>query len=147
MARSVRRRQKQRLYWVEIGFLILGIIALRPSLVTDLANMGRVPQQVPAIPQNAVGFSSYYPNWNQPAYQPNYQPQAAYQYQAAYPPQTTYQNQPVYQAMDPRFPATNYPASNVAWPNAQMHQWVHAGETQPLLASPAWSNTVPNRRY
>jgi hypothetical protein len=48
----VRRRSKQRIYWVEIGFLILGLIALRPSLVSDILNMGRNPVH----PPNAIGW-------------------------------------------------------------------------------------------
>ncbi|MFO0013867.1 MAG: hypothetical protein ACK553_14085 [Planctomycetota bacterium] len=129
MARSVRRRQKQRLYWVEIGFLILGLIALRPSLVTDLVAMGRSAPAIQGNDPSAVGFRSYYPNWNQPTYQ----------------------------MVDPRLgtwnpawqpsPVPNYPPSNVAWPDAQVHQRIHNGETAPHVASPTWNTPIPNRRY
>lgn len=150
MARTIRRRRKQRVYWVEIGFLILGLIALRPSLVTDLVSMGRgtsdryAPRSpfagdyVPAFQANGanpVGLSSYYPNWNQPMV-PSANP--------PYPPYTGTWNTPVQQVA-----ATPYPNSNAAWPDAQVHQWVHNGASAPLVASPSWNpsipNTVPNR--
>jgi hypothetical protein len=31
-----RRRKKRRFYWVELGFLILGLIGLRPEILTEL---------------------------------------------------------------------------------------------------------------
>jgi hypothetical protein len=128
MARTVRRRSKQRIYWVEIGFLILGLIALRPSLVSDILNMGRSPE--PYIPRtqfvgnysndyyrnypNSAGVSSYYPVWNQPSYPTS----------------------------DPR---VSYGApSNVAWPDAQVHQYIHNGSSAPLVASPTFGNNQWN---
>jgi hypothetical protein len=130
MARTVRRRKKQRIYWVEIGFLILGLIALRPSLVSDVLNMGRNPNvDVPPIryvgdyrndyyrnDPGSAGVSSYYPVWNQPSYP----------------------------ASDP-LRSTYAASSNVAWPDAQVHQFVHNGASGPLVASPSlgnggWSN-------
>jgi hypothetical protein len=130
---------------MEIGFLILGLIALRPSLVTDLAAMGRTnSERYPIRPlfltdddragyrtgsSNAIGLSSYYPNWDVSPTQP---------YSPYFNP-----------GIDPRL--GNYPASNVAWPNAQVHQWVHNGNVAPgaapLMASPTWNNTVPTGRY
>lgn len=139
MSRTVRRRSKQRIYWVEIGFLILGLIALRPSLVTDIVNMGRSPE--PYIPRSqflgeysndyyrnypsSAGVSSYYPVWNQPTY----------------PTYSTNQPNAIY---DPR--ASYGAASNVAWPDAQVHQLVHNGQlvnngaSAPLIASPTLGN-------
>jgi len=151
MARTVRRRHRQRIYWVEIGFLILGLIALRPSLVTDLVSMGRgttdyryaprsqfvsdyAPAYQPNYPNtnypNTVGFSSYYPNWNHPI-----------------PPSTYAPMDPNAGAWNPslqQIASTTYPSSNAAWPNAQVHQWVHNGNSAPLVASPSWNNPIPS---
>ncbi|MBU6237745.1 MAG: hypothetical protein KGQ51_07945 [Planctomycetes bacterium] len=140
MARMVRRRSKQRIYWVEIGFLILGLIALRPSLVSDILNMGRNPQ--PYIPRtqlvgdysndyyrnypSSAGVSSYYPVWNQPSY-------SVSDPRVSYDPRTTY---------DPR--SSNVASSNVAWPDAQVHQYIHNGSSAPLVASPTFGNNQWN---
>lgn len=124
MTRTIRRRKKQRIYWVEIGFLVLGLIALRPSLVTDLVAMGQssdrfVPKREfvgdyrnPAYTDytNGAGIRSYYPAWN---------------------PST-------YPTVDPRTAYTN--PSSAAWPDPRMHQWVHNGTPAPLVASPTLSN-------
>lgn len=133
MARSVRRRRKQRVYWVEIGFLILGLIVLRPSLVAEIAAMGRgeSDRNVSRYPSNrendpgyqartpnAVGFRSYYPDWT-PTPQQSFDPRTAVG-NSAWPPQVM----------------ANHPDHTVAWPDAQVHQWIHRGAVAPHVASP-----------
>jgi len=155
MARTVRRRHRQRIYWVEIGFLILGLIALRPSLVTDLVSMGRgTPDRYPPRSQfvndyapafqanypNPVGFSSYYPNWNQPLYPASYPAT----YPASYPALDPSAGAGTWNSSLQQIASTTYPSSNVAWPNAQVHQWVHNGASAPLVASPSWNNSIPS---
>ena len=56
-----RRRKKRRFYWVELGFLILGLIGLRPEILTEVFPTRRTIE--PA--------TTYYP---QPLLQPVYQP-------------------------------------------------------------------------
>lgn len=151
MARSIRRRRKQqRIYWMEIGFLLLGLIALRPSLVTDLASMGRLNSErdrtqsqvrFPINDSEMVGLSSYYPNWNASS------PHTPFSYpNPSYDPRLGQWN-----TYRPPNAVVTLPASNAAWPNAQMHQWVHNGDAMPvappLMASPAWNNNVPTGRY
>lgn len=157
MARTVRRRQKHRIYWVEIGFLILGLIALRPSLVTDLVSMGRgssesyLPRSqlmgdygrgFPANYPNTGGYSSYYPNWNQPSYPSSYPATYPSAYPSVEPNLGTWN--PAWQQTASMPYTTPYSASNVAWPNAQVHQWVHNGASTPLVASPSWNSSIPS---
>jgi hypothetical protein len=89
-----RRRKKRRFYWVELGFLLLGLIGLRPEILTEF-----FPNQRVSIPATA-----YYP---QPLLQPVYQPV----YQAP-PQQLTYgypqYQQPYQQLQQPTY--QQYPA-------------------------------------
>ena len=91
-----RRRKKRRFYWVELGFLILGLIGLRPEILTEFFPNRRTSEPV----------TTYYPQpLLQPVYQPIYPapaqqlaygyPQYQQQYQQQYPQQ--HQQQPAYQ--------------------------------------------------
>jgi len=46
MSTSARRKRSRRFYWAEIGFLVLGIIALKPEILTELIPTGRNSSQV-----------------------------------------------------------------------------------------------------
>jgi len=105
-----RRRKKQRFYWVELGFLLLGIIGLRPEILTELlpSNRSNIQSlsQSPAYTTLVVPLQQVQPvvQNNLPAYQPLYQvaqqpathsyslyatqpqPQAPLQYNASYDP-------------------------------------------------------------
>lgn len=64
MSRTIRRRKRQRIYWAEIGFLILGLIALRPSIVAEIAAMGKQSQ-----PQRAYGWDPIHDLYGAPMQQ------------------------------------------------------------------------------
>lgn len=74
-----RRRKKRRFYWVELGFLLLGIIGLRPEILTELfpSNRSNIQSlsQSPAYTTMVVPFQQVQPvvQHNLPAYQPLYQ--------------------------------------------------------------------------
>ena len=78
-----RRRKKRRFYWVELGFLILGLIGLRPEILTELFPNNR--------PSPTANF--YNPVYNpvqnvHPAstgYDLAGQPMLSYSYPQAYP--------------------------------------------------------------
>jgi hypothetical protein len=81
-----RRRSRRRFYWPELGFLILGIIGLKPEIITALLPSSRNPSMVRVVdgtpvtwvanPNNGTGnpwnlgtdpsirtnYSSYYPS-------------------------------------------------------------------------------------
>jgi hypothetical protein len=160
MAKSVRRRKKQRFYWAEIGFLILGLIALRPSLVADLAAMTRPPSTPEYRAVYDRGYS--YPSMDLRYDDPRYIVPSVPSHHVAYWPQydartaslpatqhsnawgTTYQlNTPAPTSLS----TTNPTASGVAWPNAQVHQLVHNGVSTPHVASPPWPISAPNPSY
>ena len=46
MSTSARRKRSKRFYWAEIGFLILGLIALKPEILTELIPTGRDSSQL-----------------------------------------------------------------------------------------------------
>lgn len=46
MSTSARRKRSKRFYWAEIGFLVLGIIALKPEILTELIPTGRSSSQL-----------------------------------------------------------------------------------------------------
>lgn len=108
-----RRRKKRRFYWVELGFLLLGLIGLRPEILTELLPSNRSNNQSlsqsPAYTTLVVPLQQVQPALqysSQPAYQPLYQvaqqpathsyslyanqpqslPQAPLQYNAGYDP-------------------------------------------------------------
>ena len=91
-----RRRKKRRFYWVELGFLLLGLIGLRPEILTELFPNNRPNPN--ALTQLNPYNSLYAPvstadPLSQPLLQPAYQAyQPAYQ---AYPQQSGY-SQPQY---------------------------------------------------
>lgn len=90
MSTTRRRSKKPRFYWAELGFLLLGLIGLRPEIITELLptrNYNYAPYQSGQI-QPLTGYASYY------------QPQTAYQ-QPAYQQQTyqqpvSYSHSPLY---------------------------------------------------
>jgi hypothetical protein len=106
-----RRRKKRRFYWVELGFLLLGLIGLRPEILTELFPNNRPNPN--ALTQLNPYNTLYAPvatadPLSQPLLQPAYQAyQPAYQaYQPAYqayPQQSSY-SQPQY---DPARVASN----------------------------------------
>jgi len=46
MSTSARRKRSRRFYWAEIGFLVLGLIALKPEILTELIPTGRTSSQL-----------------------------------------------------------------------------------------------------
>lgn len=74
-----RRRKKQRFYWVELGFLLLGIIGLKPEILTELLPSNRANvqslSQLPTYNTLYVPVQALQPVLQQPygAYQPLYQ--------------------------------------------------------------------------
>lgn len=46
MSTSARRKRSRRFYWAEIGFLVLGLIALKPEILTELIPTGRNSSQL-----------------------------------------------------------------------------------------------------
>lgn len=99
-----RRRKKRRFYWVELGFLILGLIGLRPEILTEV-----FPSRRPIEPA-----TTYYPQQLlQPVYQPVYQAQPQ-QLTYGYPQyQQPYQQQPNYQ-YPPPYDNSRYDPARVA---------------------------------
>jgi len=103
-----RRRKKRRFYWVELGFLLLGLIGLRPEILTELFPNNRPNPN--ALTQLNPHNTLYAPvatadPLSQPLLQPAYQ---AYQpaYQAYQPAYQAYQ--PAYQAYQPAYQASSY---------------------------------------
>ena len=87
-----RRRKKRRFYWVELGFLLLGLIGLRPEILTELFPNNR--QTTSSFSQNNPYNTFYVPVQNVPVQnlQPVWQPV----YQAPPQPQTLSYGYPVY---------------------------------------------------
>jgi len=187
MARSARRKRKRKFYWAEIGFLILGFIGLRPSILAEILGLEPTPEpestwnasplnDVADIPSTQWGAAPWGQEWNtfqppaspwphyiamqppaatqpssQPAqYQANYHP-AVPQYQAAVVPQyqapaaspwaTSQWAAPSWVAAQP---APQSSSTNVAWPDAQMHQSVHHGGMVPVVSGSAPAPGTPN---
>lgn len=46
MSTSARRKRSRRFYWAEIGFLVLGLIALKPEILTELIPTGSNSSQL-----------------------------------------------------------------------------------------------------
>jgi len=127
-----RRRKKRRFYWVELGFLLLGLIGLRPEILTELFPNNRPNPN--ALTQLNPYNTLYAPvatadPLSQPLLQPAYQAyQPAYQtYQPAY--QASSYNQPQYDpariasnpsqvtsrySTNPAYPQNTYPQNTYA---------------------------------
>lgn len=201
MAKYVRRKRKPRFYWAEIGFLLLGLIGLKPSIITELFAVRRIPP-VQASRPNDINVVDAWNNiqkilpwleaqagtgpWGGVPTTATYLAQVPAQYQASdsthYPAQYQGNYQANYQANYPAYsgystpnllpsnalvsspqllqgqpspyngtsatawnvPASNAPwptqqqatlASNVAWPDARVHQSVHAGSQSAAIAT------------
>lgn len=134
MVRNVRRRRKQRFYWAEIGFLILGLIGLRPSIVSEIFSMR--PTMESRAPRNTNTFY----DTTQPWAQPSVQQSQAFTYPTPLPGALSYTpDRPTqYQANYPTSSNAWEPArsSKVTWPDAQLHNYVHTGGTTPNSAPP-----------
>ena len=97
-----RRTKKRRFYWAELGFLLLGLIGLRPEIITEFFPSSRsTPQLAPngyyvlpaqPIPNTGTihGLVSNYGTSYPQSYQQTYQLPQGYQtpltYQASYQP-------------------------------------------------------------
>lgn len=110
-----RRRKKRRFYWVELGFLLLGLIGLRPEILTELFPNNR--SNTTALIQDPANQSFY-----APAQSPVGAPMPPWTMQPIYPPEPHWGgygyppnvNQPQPQpqlAVNTNYPATGYPAT------------------------------------
>ena len=143
-----RRRKKPRFYWAEIGFLLLGLIGLRPSLITELLPTTSSRPTTSLTPTSAaptsyefqgmpIGYAPPFAVQSQPAstFPP---PWPAYTHTAAYaPPQgypssygVTYSEPPLTIASQTSAASTSG-NPRAAWPDARTHQFVHHGGVAP----------------
>ncbi|MCY3006049.1 MAG: hypothetical protein NTV29_08725 [Planctomycetota bacterium] len=162
-----RRRKKRRFYWVELGFLILGLIGLRPEILTELfpnnrprptanfyspvynpaqtlhpANNGYDPSGQPLLsysyPQAYAAAAWSNPSWN--AYSSPYPPQA--QPNSPYRPDPNLYD-PNRIASNPAQMTSRY-AANPAYPSPYSSGYPqNAYPSQPAGQSPAGTSQPP----
>ena len=111
MSTTRRRNRKPRFYWAELGFLLLGLIGLRPEIITEL------------LPTRNNNYPPTHANQLQPlaGYPPYYQQPAAYQQPVAYQPQLAYQ-QPVHNPQSINYANSPYPTTNPTYYAANTYQ-------------------------
>ena len=91
-----RRRKKRRFYWVELGFLLLGLIGLRPEILTEVFPNNRASTPTAAYYTQPLLQPVYQPIYQAPTQQlANGYPQYHQQYQQQH--QQQFQQQPLYQ--------------------------------------------------
>lgn len=136
-----RRRKKRRFYWVELGFLLLGLIGLRPEILTELFPNNR--SNVSALSQGVPIQTVYVPVQSpqtllQPIYQFPGEQNPGYSY-PAYSNQSQLAYNPGYQTAS--YPPANYPATTYPTTN-------NYPTNQPRLASnPALNSSEVTSRY
>jgi hypothetical protein len=129
------RRKKRRFYWVELGFLLLGLIGLRPEILTELLPHHQNHYVPVPSPQTFL----------QPIYQVPEQQTHGYSYPAYYNhPQGQLAYNPGYQTAS--YPVANYPPAS--YPPATYLPANNYPPTQPRLASnPALNPSEVTSRY
>jgi hypothetical protein len=88
MSSTKTRKKNSRFYWAELGFLVLGLVGLNPSLLTDLLVGNSVPAPQNFSAQPLYGHPTSSPTQSQyGAYPPTtYAPSGGYGSHQAYPP-------------------------------------------------------------
>lgn len=146
-----RRRKKRRFYWVELGFLILGLIGLRPEILTELFPNHRpapaasfyTPVQT-LLPANSPYDLSGQPllsySYPQPNPAPAWQNPAWNTYPSPYPPNLYDPNRI---ASNPSQVTSRY-ATNPAYPSPTTTGYPQSFyPTQPAGPSPNGSSLPP----
>ncbi len=137
MSTTRRRSKKPRFYWAELGFLLLGLIGLRPEIITEL------------LPTRNFNYTPYQSGQIQPV-AGYYQPQLAYQ-QPAYQPQTyqqpvSYSHSPLYAQPTPLLanPPQTYAAPTYQQPQSRI---ANLPTTYPTTYPTTVTNQNPTANY
>jgi len=155
MSTTRRRSKKPRFYWAELGFLLLGLIGLRPEIITELLptrNYNYTPYQSGQI-HPVAGYYQPQFAYQQPAYQPQtYQQPIQYSHPPLYAQPTT----PLLANPPQTYTASTYqqPQSRIAnlpttYPTTSTNQNYRptAGNTPPVVWPEGYAPSTLNPLY
>jgi hypothetical protein len=138
-----RRRSKKRFYWAEIGFLLLGLIGLKPEIVTSFLPQSRhttVPTSYEWPQGSHMAYSNDAANQHYATSQPAMQPNAA-QASGVNPNGWLMQPNGNEWGNGSQFASYHPATATQAIPASAHSQWSQVTSTKPDSVSQAWSTS------